>query len=183
MKSNYYGNENNNRISYLEFGSIDTQKQKKDVWGFWLDQDAYDLYMFSRYARDLFAVRNYIQSEEKSVVAIEDCFRNTAHDKISDYIAKYVGMMTISSNSKNNKERAIFAEVGSSLMAIIEEFLAIDETVNHGKCIDFIKSMRYIGSDISELMNQGAHEFHPEYLVDTYREDTASKFLNAINEE
>ncbi|MFI3202377.1 MAG: hypothetical protein R3Y54_12815, partial [Eubacteriales bacterium] len=40
-----------------------------------------------------------------------------------------------------------------------------------------------IGSDISELMNQGAHEFHPEYLVDTYREDTASKFLNAINEE
>ena len=54
----YYGCENPEAISYLEFGSINVVKGEKKIWNYWQDQNAYDLYMFARYAKDLFAFRD-----------------------------------------------------------------------------------------------------------------------------
>ena len=55
----YYGSEEIELLSYLEFGSIDIKNAKKTVWGYWQHQEAYDLYMFARYARDLFLFRDF----------------------------------------------------------------------------------------------------------------------------
>ncbi len=171
----YYGGEKHNRISFLEFGSIDVTNAKKDVWGFWIDQNAYDLYMFSRYARDLFEFRDYLNNKNFSIPLLCKCISNTAHDKINDYLAKYIGAITISQHKNSAKS---IVEIGSSLMAIIDELLSVDYTINGGKCVDFFNTAQYIGCDISELMNKGAKELHENFEVITFSQPTAREFID-----
>ena len=57
----YYGCENPESVSYLEFGSINLVKGQKTIWNYWQNQEAYDLYMFARYSRDLFAFRKFFE--------------------------------------------------------------------------------------------------------------------------
>ena len=80
----YYGSEENTAISYLEFGSVDIEKKSKKIWGYLQDQEAYDLYMFARYARDLFAFREYEIGNDFSVETLQQHIINSAHDKILD---------------------------------------------------------------------------------------------------
>ena len=61
----YYGCENPESISYLEFGAVDIVKGQKTIWNYWQDQMAYDLYMFARYSKDLFSFRHFLKEEEK----------------------------------------------------------------------------------------------------------------------
>ena len=60
-RKDFYGDNGNTSLSYLEFGSIDLKGRKKSIWGYWHDQEAYDLYMFSRYAKDMFAFRKFVE--------------------------------------------------------------------------------------------------------------------------
>ena len=65
-KNDYYGCDDPEAVSYLEFGSINLVKGEKKIWNYWQDQDAYDLYMFARYARELFFFRKFFGEKEKT---------------------------------------------------------------------------------------------------------------------
>ena len=155
----YYGSEEIELLSYLEFGRIDIKNAKKTVWGYWQHQEAYDLYMFARYARDLFLFRDFYTEKQKNVNTLNKYIKESAHDKIIDYVFKYAGFLVLLENE--GLEHSV-CESGSSLFGLIEEMIATDYVFSQGKNIEKIKKLKYLGSDISEMMNRGAKEFHPD---------------------
>lgn len=92
-REEYYGSDIVESLSFLEFGSIDIVNKKRTTWAYWQDQEAYDLYMFARYARDLFSFRTFIEKGNYSLDELNRCIKNSAHDKLLDYIFKYVGLL------------------------------------------------------------------------------------------
>lgn len=94
-REEYYGSEKISSLSYLEFGSIDLEKGKKTIWAYWQDQRAYDMYMFSRYARDLFAFRKFLGEKEKTTKIFNEYVKETAHVKLMDYLFKYAGLISV----------------------------------------------------------------------------------------
>lgn len=174
--SKYYGCENPESVSYLEFGSINLIKGEKKIWGYWQDQLAYDLYMFARYSRDLFAFRKFFNEEEKTVEKLNEYVIRSAHDKLMDYIFKYAGMLAI-------QEKGTVCECGSSLYGWIDEAIACDYVFNKGENIKKIKEFEYIGSDISELMNEGAEGFHSDIKMDFSTEDTIAGVVDGVKEK
>lgn len=180
-KTSYYGSEKRELLSYLEFGSIDLENAKKTIWGYWQDQEAYDLYMFARYARDLFLFRDFFDEKEKSIVLLNEYIKKSAHDKIIDYIFKYAGVMTLIDNEKSDNRRNV-CESGSSLFGLIEEIISVDYVLSNGKNIDKIKALTYLGSDISDMMNRGAKELHPEFRFKFSTADTVSKLMDEFNQ-
>lgn len=170
----YYGCENPESISYLEFGSINLIKGEKKIWGYWQDQVAYDLYMFARYSRDLFSFRKFFE-EEKSIEKLNEYVLKSAHNKLMDYIFKYAGMLAIQDNGT-------ICECGSSLYGWIDEAMACDYVFSGGANIAKIKTFEYIGSDISELMNNGAKSFHSDIKMEFSTEDTILGVIKDIKE-
>jgi len=166
-KNKYYGCENPESVSYLEFGSINLLKGEKKIWGYWQDQTAYDLYMFARYARDLFAFRKFFDEKEKTVDKLNEYVLRSAHNKLMDYIFKYAGMLAI-------QGEGIICECGSSLYGWIEEAIACDLVFAQGRNIEKINGFEYIASDISEFMNEGAQSFHSGIKMSFTTEDTIS---------
>lgn len=172
----YYGCENPEAISYLEFGSINVVKGEKKIWNYWQDQNAYDLYMFARYAKDLFAFRKFFDEKNKTVEKLNEYIVKSAHDKIMDYIFKYSGMLVV-------QAKGMVCECGSSLFGWIDEALACEYVFGGGHNIDQIKGFHYIGSDISELMNEGAQNFHSNFKMNFSTQDTISKLVAEIKEK
>lgn len=171
--SKYYGCENPESVSYLEFGSINLVKGEKTIWNYWQDQAAYDLYMFARYSRDLFAFRKFFDEEEKTVEKLNEYVSKAAHNKLMDYIFKYAGMIAI-------EEKGIVCECGSSLYGWIDEAIACDDVYAGGKNTVKIKEFEYIGSDISEMMNEGAACFHSDIKMDFSTEGTITGVLSDV---
>ncbi len=171
----YYGCENPESVSYLEFGSINLVKGEKKIWGYWQDQIAYDLYMFARYSRDLFAFRKFFGEKEKTVKKLNEYVLRSAHDKLMDYIFKYAGILAIS-----NRE-GIICENGSSLFGWIDEAIACDYVFREGQNIAKIQELEYIASDISELMNEGAESFHSNVKMGFTTEDTIDGVITDIH--
>ena len=169
----YYGCENPEAVSYLEFGSINLQKGEKKIWGYWQDQLAYDLYMFARYSRDLFAFRKFFDEKEKTVKKLNEYVIRSAHDKLMDYIFKYAGMRAISLGG-------IICECGSSLYGWIDEAIACDYVFGEGQAIEKIRNLEYVGSDIADLMNEGAAAFHSDIKMDFTTEDTIAGVISDI---
>jgi hypothetical protein len=154
---NYYGSEVQESISYLEFGSIDIKNASKKIWAYWQDQSAYDMYMFSRYARDLLAFRALQKPEMRGGgYNLVETIKNSAHDKIADYLFKYAGLIT----AVNKSGQSAICENGSSLFGWIDESVAIDNVLYGGKNVPAIMKQAYFGSDISDFMNKGAQAFH-----------------------
>lgn len=177
QKKNYYGTDGEmDAVSYLEFGSINIKEGTKKIWGYWHDQEAYDLYMFSRYARDLIAFRDFAQSKGAKLEDLNKVIKRSAHDKILDYIFKYAGVVTACDIPSNNG----ICESGSSLMGLIDECLALDnvfaDCANHKRII----SQKYIASDISEMMNKGAKAFYPNIDMSFSTAPTIRDLLNEV---
>ena len=170
--SKYYGCENPEAVSYLEFGSINLVKGEKKIWNYWQDQVAYDLYMFARYARDLFAFRKFFDEKEKTIQTLNKYVLNSAHNKLMDYLFKYAGMLAV-------RENGLVCESGSSLYGWIDEALACD-CVFGGHNTKKIKGFHYIGSDISELMNEGAANFHSDVKMDFSTQGTISGVVKEV---
>lgn len=170
----YYGCENPESVSYLEFGSINLVKKDKKIWGYWQDQIAYDMYMFARYSKDLFAFRKFFQEKDKTVEKLNEYVLRSAHDKLMDYIFKYAGMLAIF------HEGGAVCECGSSLYGWIDEAIACDYVFHEGRNIAKIQGLDYIGSDISELMNEGAESFHSDVKMDFTTEDTIDGVITDI---
>lgn len=174
--SKYYGCERPESVSYLEFGSINLVKGEKKVWNYWQNQDAYDLYMFARYSRDLFMFRKFFESKEKTVEILNKYILNSAHNKLMDYIFKYAGMLAV-------KEKGLVCECGSSLYGWIDEALACDYVYHNGDNLKKIKEFHYIGSDISELMNEGAANLHSDIKMDFSTQETISGVVRDIKKK
>lgn len=173
--SKYYGCENPESVSYLEFGSINLVKGEKKIWNYWQNQDAYDLYMFARYSRDLFAFRKFFDEENKTVEKLNEYVLKSAHNKLMDYIFKYAGMLAV-------EDKGIVCECGSSLYGWIDEALACENVFGGGNAAK-IRGFHYIGSDISELMNEGAACFHSGIKMDFSTQDTMSGVINEVKEK
>lgn len=169
----YYGCENPESVSYLEFGSINLVKAEKKIWNYWQDQDAYDLYMFARYSKDLFAFRKFFDEPHKSIAKLNEYIIKSAHNKLMDYVFKYAGLIAA-------REQGIVCESGSSLYGWIDEAIACDHVYNGGENIAKIKDFHYIGSDISELMNEGAASFHSDIKMDFVTEETIAGVVQAV---
>lgn len=174
--SKYYGCENPKSVSYLEFGSINLAKGEKKIWNYWQDQDAYDLYMFARYSRDLFSFRKFFHEKEKTVEKLNEYVLRSAHNKLMDYIFKYAGMLAV-------EEKGMVCECGSSLYGWIDEALACDYVYGEGRNLKKIKEFHYIGSDISELMNEGAANLHSGIKMDFSTEDTILEVVRDIKKK
>lgn len=160
-QQNYYGSDKVESVSYLEFGSVDIAKKSKTIWGYWQDQEAYDLYMFSRYARDMYAFRRFLSGKDRTLAELKVYVENSAHVKLLDYIFKYAGLLTCIDVLSGG----IACESGSSLYGLLEEAMACDAVFHDGKNIAAIQNMEYVASDISELMNWGAKTLHPKTTV------------------
>lgn len=172
----YYGCECPESVSYLEFGSINFMKGEKKIWNYWQDQDAYDLYMFARYSKDLFAIRKFFDEPLKSIEKLNEYVKNTAHDKLMDYIFKYAGLIAAQGQGS-------VCECGSSLYGWIDEAIACDYIYSGGKNITKIRNFHYIGSDISELMNEGAACFHSGVKMDFVTEEKIADVVQRIKEK
>ena len=171
--SRYYGCENPESVSYLEFGSINLVKGEKSIWNYWQDQTAYDLYMFARYSRDLFAFRKFFDEKGKTVEKLNEYVLKAAHNKLMDYIFKYTGLLAA-------KYGGVICESGSSLYGWIDEAVACDYVFNGGKNVAKIKALEYVGSDISDMMNEGAASFHSDVQIDFTTQDTISGAISEI---
>ena len=158
---NYYGSQEIDSISYLEFGAIDKKNGERKIWGYWQDQDAYDLYMFSRYARDLFAFRKFLQETTVDVERLNEYIEKSAHVKLLDYIFKYTGLIT----ALKYGHRGGVCESGSSLYGFIDEAIALDKVFHNLQHQNLIKSTYYIASDISGMMNEGAKALHSDIEI------------------
>jgi hypothetical protein len=104
----YYGCENPESISYLEFGSINIVKGDKKIWNYWQDQTAYDLYMFA--FRKLFVFDESI----KTIETLNKYMKNAAHNKLLDYIFKYAGMLAINTRGgMRERKLSVWLDRGS----------------------------------------------------------------------
>ncbi len=173
-ENDYYGSDENQAISYLEFGSVNTKEKSKRIWGYWQDQEAYDLYMFARYARDIFSFRHFLDEEDNSINSLQTVIEGSAHVKLLDYIFKYAGIIS------RIHEGGVFCESGSSLYGLIEEVLALDKVFHDGKNSEAIKESKYLASDISEMMNEGAIVLHPSTLIEATTAPTIHKLVEDI---
>ena len=178
QRQSYYGSDQLESISYLEFGSIDLRQANKTIWAYWQDQEAYDMYMFSRYARDLLSFRDFVRapSGEYTLEKLNEYVLNSAHNKIIDYLFKYAGLVTA---VKLNVADMI-CESGSSLYGWIDESIAFDHVFNNGENIAGFKSLKYLCSDISELMNKGAIAFHEGMSFDCSLAPTIAELMRGI---
>jgi hypothetical protein len=174
-KEKYYGCENPEAVSYLEFGSINLVKGEKKIWNYWQDQEAYDLYMFARYARDLFAFRKFFDEPVKNVSKLQEYVKNAAHNKLLDYIFKYAGMIAIEKSGG-------VCESGSSLFGWIDEAKACDYVFHNGENISKIDGFDYVCSDMAEMMNEGAASFHSNVSMCSSTEDTISGLFDDVKD-
>lgn len=175
--NDYYGSEDNQAISYLEFGSVNLKEKTKKIWGYWQDQEAYDLYMFSRYARDIFSFRHFLVSDTKDFGSLQRIIACTAHTKVLDYIIKYAGIVSQVENGGG------VCESGSSLYGLIEEVLACDAVFHNSENVDRIMNANYLASDISEMMNEGAVALHPNTSIESSTAPTINKLIEEMKDK
>ena len=133
--------------------------------------------MFSRYARDLFAFRDFCKEEVKNVELLNKYILNSAHNKIMDYIFKYAGLISC---IEKNAGGGIVCESGSSLYGLIDEAIACDYVYNEGKNIKGIETFTYLCSDIATMMNKGAEAFHSNIGFKATTEDTIAKVMGTV---
>lgn len=185
-KHNYYGNMELTSLSYLEFGSIDLEKSEKKIWGYWQDQTAYDFYMFSRYAKDLFLFRSFLEEARQDVQTLGEYIKQSAHVKLLDYIFKYAGIVSALKSGSYGEIPSACAgrgvcESGSSLYGLIDEAIALDAVFHQLENLDRIKNAFYIASDISDMMNQGAKAFHSDVEIMVSAAPTISALVTDIS--
>jgi hypothetical protein len=139
--------------TFLDFGKI--QGGRRTSYDYYEGQDAYDLFMGSRYFKDIIAYR---KGEVEKIYQPED---------IRDNNRKYAALLACKSD-----EKLIFYEVGSSAMGVIDAL----EHLNKEHSQLNIKDIKFFGVDNSEWMNAAAEYTHPEYNLKVW-EDVKSADL------
>ena len=161
-KSQYYGKEDSDLLTYLEFGSIDISSQHKRIWKYLLHQDAYDFYMLPRYMRDIFKYRDLIKSTNPKINDFNDMVNKTAHKDIESMVLKYSAILTAFKHKSMNNEGLRLCEVGSTIFEIIDQMKAVNKIMSESSedIFKYINNGSFFGIEISDLMNRTAKEIH-----------------------
>jgi len=167
----FYGTEQKDIITYLEFGEIDIKNCKKKVWNFQLHQKAYDWLMLGRYSNDLLnTIKMMKLLETGNMQEMINLYNEEIHheDEASLNLAKLIAV----SVTKNNPVllKPSFYELGQTIFGCIEGMELYKKLLTRLriKLPDLnLKNVTWYGVDISELFNQLAIKFNNKYNVIT----------------
>ncbi len=129
--------------TFLDFGKI--QSGRRTSYDYYEGQDAYDLFMGSRYFRDIMYYRN---GKVDKVYQVED---------LRDQMRKYAALLAC----KNSSGKLVFFEPGSAAMGVIDALEYLNKEYNQLN----IKEIQFLGVDNSEWMNAAALYTHERYDV------------------
>lgn len=133
--------------TYLDFGK--TQEGRRTSYDYYEGQDAYDLFMGSRYFKDIICYR---EGEVSKVYQVED---------LRDQIRKYAALVACKDTNSN---RLAYYEVGSSAMGVID---ALEYLNKEHKKLN-IKDIQFFGIDNSKWMNAAAKYTHEQYDISLF---------------
>jgi hypothetical protein len=135
--------------TYLDFGKV--QANRRTSYDYYEGQDAYDLFMGSRYFRDIMYYRT---GKIDKVYQTEDL-----RDQTRKFAALVACLLT-----KKNSEKLVFFEPGSAAMGVID---ALEYLNKDYKQLN-VKDIRFLGVDNSEWMNAAALYTHESYDVSVW---------------
>ena len=166
----------NGNFPYLEFGSIDTKRSKKEVWGFQLGQKAYDWHMAARYLNDMISYQKMIEDLEcLTVQELCSMYSEEIHhaNDISVNLGKLCALICTIGSADDKNNHISFAEVGSTVFGCIEGILFCQNllrihAVETPSCE--LKKVQWLGVDISNMFNRLAVLLHQEFSVFTMQD-------------
>lgn len=172
----FYGDDSANRLTYLEFGSIDRVKGRKDIWDFRVHQQAYDFFMLARYMNDLMLCRDVAAAAgRRRFTATVKVYAAGVHT--NDLPVSFARLAALHVLSDTTASRPVsMLELGSTLMAYIDSLeclQAVGRSHDRGFSGIDLGASDYRGLDISPLMNKVATALHPAHSVSvaTARDD------------
>lgn len=131
--------------TFLDFGKI--QGGRRTSYDYYEGQDAYDLFMGSRYFKDIIFYR---EGQADKVYQIED---------LRDHIRKFAALVACKNSTPDKK--LIFFEPGSAAMGVIDAL----EFLNKQYAQLNVKEIIFKGIDNSKWMNAAALYTHETYDV------------------
>ena len=180
-KELFYGTDQPTTISYLEFGAIDIENSRKEIWDFRLHQKAYDWLMLARYANDLVAYADLSRRmENETVERIVDSYVKEMHhaDDASLNLSKLCALASL------GKANPSFFELGQTIFGCIEgmEFVQnLAEKVGVSLPKMNLTDVHWYGVDISEYFNDLAKRMHQGYkMVTAVDRDSLPKELDVF---
>ena len=134
--------------TFLDFGKI--QGGRRTSYDYYEGQDAYDLFMGSRYFKDIIFYR---EGELDKVYQVED---------LRDQTRKYAALAACKAIS--GSDNLTFFEPGSAAMGVIDALEYLNK--EHGQ-LD-IKKINFKGIDNSRWMNAAAEYTHEQYDIELW---------------
>ena len=172
MTQEYYGKEQPEAITYLEFGTMQFDRCKKEVWDFRVHQRAYDWLMLARYSNDMIAYTKLGELLENDTPLSElvSLYEEEVHhpNDLSLNLSKLCAV--IAAESQKDDSTVSYFELGQTIFGCIEgmafaKSLLVYLGVSHS-VVD-LKGIRWFGVDISDMFNRLARQLHGEYSVST----------------
>ncbi|OFX67893.1 MAG: hypothetical protein A2X12_07355 [Bacteroidetes bacterium GWE2_29_8] len=166
----YYGSQQEESLSYLEFGSIDYNESNKKIWGFHLHQTAYDWYMLARYTNDMVSyIKGLDLLKDENISELELVLKEGLHhkDDLWNNYQKLIGLDVVSKYNGNNS----FYELGQTIYGCIEGMKFIKHFTNgiNKDAISLnLEETLWYGVDISEMLNIVAAKLHSDYKLQLY---------------
>lgn len=169
MYNKFYGTNEQPAFSYLEFGSIDLDKGKKNVWDFRLHQQAYDWLMHARYSNDLITYMKLLERVGcASPHEITDEYKKGIHHP--DDFAVNFGKLCALAVMTGTSENVSFFELGQTIFGCIEG-MEFCQKIIRNMALDFpylsLDKVHWLGVDISDFFNRLAVLMHSRYNVKT----------------
>ena len=157
-KKIYYGTKIEKTQTYLEFGSINKKNYKKNIWDRRVDQDAYDLFMVSRYAKEIVAYQECLTYLKlKRYKKVESIYSNDIHTQ--DFLNSIITWSALTLFKKNNLKLNFF-EIGFTLFGAIEAHQLVKQILKKGPTV---KQINYDGIEISNFIARLATLLHKNY--------------------
>lgn len=164
MNNDFYGDACSKRITYLEFGEINLGSSEKKVYDFKLHQTAYDWFMLSRYANDIFILqqmRHLLEGgEEKEWRTL---FKEGVHHE-NELCLALGKLAALYASGKKTGLR--FFELGQTLFGCIEA-MEFCQAALEFKDLCRMDEVDWLGVDTSQLFNEFARKLHSGYRVRT----------------
>ena len=159
-KETYYGTSKIEGLTYLEFGGLDLRNSNKEIWDFKTDQDAYDLFMLARYAKEIIGYQDGKKAlEKKDFDKFLELYEEEIHTK--DFLNSIL-TWTALGLFKKKKLPLNFYELGFTLFGCIDAHEACQVILPNEVTV---KEIQYSGNEISYLISELALRLHQEYKV------------------
>ncbi|MEY8117576.1 hypothetical protein AB9F26_04810 [Falsihalocynthiibacter sp. BN13B15] len=118
--------------------------------------------MIARYLRDLLKFRDVLDLKKSGQDYVDTCMA-VNHRTVNARLYKAALCMTMEAN----KLDGLF-EIGSTLFGLIDEVDALLAVRNEAHTREYLKKIRFIGTEISSFMNRTAEVLHPDGSTEAY---------------